>query len=363
MNIAFLHAGFSNTGGIQRVVSIILNALSKDSNYNLFSIEYIKSENKDVKIDERVHRFSLYDYDISMTKAILCGKVIGKTRKILKDNHIDVIIACGVLYFPVAVLAGKLSGVKSICWEHTNPKVANDCKFQKQARHFGLRYSSANLLITESAKKFYDSVKRKKNIRIYNPVDNQLFENPCSYDVESKKIISVGRLCYAKNFELLIELAEKVLSKHTDWSWDIYGDGEEYEKLKNRILNTSVSDRLTLKGNASNIYDLYPKYSFLVMTSRFEGFPMVLLEGAAKSLPLVSFDIETGPNEIIDDGVNGYLIKHGDHDTMVERINSLISNPETRKKMSENVQITAKQFSVEEICEEWKLLLKELQVC
>ena len=361
MNVAFLHAGFLNTGGIQRVVSIMLNALAKEDDCNLVSIEYIKSDNPDVKIDERVRRFHLYETGMSMTKAMLCGGVINKTKKILRDNDIDVIIACGVLYFPVAVIAGKLSGARSVCWEHTNPKVSCDHKFQKQIRLFGLKRSDANVLITASAQKYYNSIKKKKNVLIYNPVDEKLFENKNTYNEESKKIISVGRLCYAKNFELLIELADKVLGEHTDWSWDIYGDGEEYEKLKNLILNTSVSDRLTLKGNATNIYDLYPEYSFLVMTSRFEGFPMVLLEGAAKSLPLVSFDIETGPDEIIEDGVNGYLIEPGDHDKMVEKINYLISNVETRKTMSENVYETAHRFSVKEICKEWKVLLKELQ--
>ena len=71
--------------------------------------------------------------------------------------------------------------------------------------------------------------------------------------------------------------------------------------------------------------------------------------------------IETGPNEIIGDGVNGYLIEPGDHDKMVEKINYLISNVETRKTMSENVYETAHRFSVKEICKEWKVLLKELQ--
>lgn len=359
MNVAFIHSGFSSSGGIERVVSIILNEMAKHEDYHLLSIEYLTENQQYYEIDSRVQRFPLYHSPLSMTKAMVSERIIQKTRKILKENHVDAVIGCGALYFPIAVIAGKLSGAKSICWEHTNPKVRHDFKFQKQMREFGLKHSDANVLITQRAKQYYDSIKRKENVLIYNPVDNQLFETHASYDVQSHKIISVGRLCYAKNYDLLIQIAEKVLGQHTDWSWDIYGDGEEYERLQKLIAATSVSDRLTLKGNAANIYALYPQYSFLVMTSRFEGFPMVLLEAAAKSLPMVSFDIETGPNEIIVDGVNGCLIDAGDSDGMVERIDGLIRNPEKRREMSANAFDTAQRFSLKKICARWCQLLEK----
>lgn len=362
MNVAFIHSGFSNSGGIERVVSIILNEMSKRDDYHVVSIEFVKENQQCVEIDNRVQRFYLYQSPLSMTKAITTGKIIQKTKKLLKDNHMDIVIGCGALYFPIAVIAGRMSGAKSICWEHTNPKVCNDYKFQKQIRQFGLKRSDANVLITESAKKYYDSIKRKENVLIYNPVDNQLFAEHTSYDVNSQKIISVGRLCYAKNYDLLIKIAEKILSKHMDWSWDIYGDGEEFERLQKLISITSVSDRLALKGNVLNIYELYSRYSFLVMTSRYEGFPMVLLEAAAKSLPLVSFDIETGPNEIIMDDVNGYLINANDPDAMVDKIDALICNSEKRKEMSKNVYDTALKFSVERICEQWYKLLENVKM-
>lgn len=360
MNIAFIHAGFSNSGGIERVVSIILNSLSKDESLNIFSIEYIKGSKQCVEINSCVHRFYLYEKPISMTNAIAKGKIIGKVKKIIKENKIDIVIGCGVLYFPVTVVASKSAGAKSVCWEHTNPKVTDDYKFQKQMRAFGLKFSDANILITKSAKTFYDSVKAKKNVLIYNPVDDKLFENQCVYNAQSKKIISVGRLCYAKNYDLLIKIAEKVLSRFEDWSWDIYGDGEEREHLEKLISDTCVKDRLILKGNALNIYELYPEYSFLVMTSRYEGFPMVLLEAAAKSLPLVSFDIETGPNEIINDNVNGYLIKNNSREEMEAKIGDLIIDAEKRQMMSDNVFKTAQTFSVDKICKDWKLFFEEV---
>lgn len=362
MNVAFIHSGFSNSGGIERVVSIIINEMSKREDYRVISIEFLNDNRQCVEINDRVLRVPLYQAPLSMTKAVTTGHIIQKTKKILKENHVNIVVGCGALYFPIAVVAGKLSGARSVCWEHTNPKVCNDYKFQKQIRYFGLKHSDANVLITESAKKYYDSVKQKKNVLIYNPVDDKLFAEHNTYDTHSHKIISVGRLCYAKNYDLLIKIAARILAKHTDWSWDIYGGGEEYERLQKLISGTSVSDRLSLKGNALNIYELYPQYSFLVMTSRYEGFPMVLLEAAAKSLPLVSFDIETGPNEIIVDGVNGYLIEPGDSDAMIEKIDALISNSEKRKELSANVHDTALKFSVERICKQWYKLFENMKI-
>ena len=360
MNIAFINGGFSNIGGADRVVSIILNEISKREDYNVFSIEFLNLSHQYFAINKKVHRFSLYHSPLSMTKAIIIGKIIQKAKKIIKENHIEIVIGCGAIFFPVAVIASKMSGAKSICWEHTNPKVCNEFKFLKQIRQFGLKCSNANVLITESAKKYYDSIKKKNNVLIYNPVDKQLFMEHTPYNVKSKKIISVGRLCYAKNYDLLIQIAEKVLNMHTDWSWDIYGDGEEYDRLKKLISDTTISDRLTLKGNSSNIYELYSQYSFLVMTSRYEGFPMVLLEAAAKSLPLVSFDIETGPNEIIVDDVNGYLINANDSNSMITKIENLICNPKKRKDMSINAYETAKKFTLERICEQWYKLFENI---
>lgn len=360
MNIAFIHSGFSNSGGIERAVSIIANELSNQPDHNIFSVEYVNNGKQCVELNHKIRRFGLYKSAISMTRAFVKSNLIHKVKKILKENDIDVVIGCGVLYFPITVIAARHNGAKSICWEHTNPKITNDYRFQRIIRKFGLKHSNANVVITESAKIFYDSIKPQKNYLIYNPVDSSLFEKQTSYDIESRKIISVGRLCYAKNYDLLIQVAEKVLSNYKDWSWDIYGDGEEYDRLNQLISKTSVSQRLNLKGNALNIYDLYPEYSFIVMTSRYEGFPMVLLEAAAKSLPLVSFDIETGPKEIIEDGINGFLIEKNNFEMMVEKISNLIVDSKKRKAMSDKSIVTAQKFTAEKACSGWKVLIQNL---
>ena len=100
----------------------------------------------------------------------------------------------------------------------------------------------------------------------------------------------------------------------------------------------------------------------IVMTSRYEGFPMTLLEGAANGLPMLSYDILTGPNEIIDNGVNGYLIDEGNSEEMARKIASLLLNKEKRLEFSKESQKTAKRFDVNSIATEWYKMFKELNI-
>ena len=106
-------------------------------------------------------------------------------------------------------------------------------------------------------------------------------------------------------------------------------------------------------GQVTDLYNRYKEYSFMVMTSRYEGFPMTLLEGCGNSLPLVSFDIPTGPDEIIDDGENGFLLDTEDCDGMVKRIIQLIENLDLRREMSEKSLIKSKAYKIKDICNAW----------
>ena len=361
MNICFFHAGFSNIGGIERAVSILLNDLSLDEKYNLFSLEYTKIENRRIyDINESVNCVNLFETRISMTSAIMKKHIVRKVRSFLKERNIDVIIACGVLYFPVAILAARHTKTKVVCWEHTNPYITIDYKFQKISRKFGIKHSDKNVVITARALEFYNKIKKHKNSLIYNPVDKDLVKEVPVYHPDSKKIISVGRLCYAKNYDALIDIAQEVLNHHRDWSWDIYGSGEDFDRLNQKIKSTNIGDRLTLKGGVSDIYQRYNNYSFIVMTSRYEGFPLVLLEASAKGLPMVSFDIETGPSEIICDGQNGYLIAKEDKKDFIKKINHLIDDTELRKFMSKNSYECSKKFHVDKITLQWKALFEEM---
>ena len=182
--ICFVHAGLEQHGGIGRVVSIIANGLSRETDIEVVVVSFCKETCRDVYVlNENIKTFNL-----------LSGG-IGRLSKIVRDNSVDVIIACGALYYPLVVCVAKLSRIKSVCWEHTNPEYGNDYKFQKYCRAIGAKHSDVNVLIAKDSVKYYCEKYRVDNNRlIYNPADELLFKKPVKYNTNSRKIVSVGRL-------------------------------------------------------------------------------------------------------------------------------------------------------------------------
>jgi glycosyltransferase involved in cell wall biosynthesis len=293
---------------------------------------------------------------MSMRKAF--PRVVYYLVKHILKYKVDILVASGSLYFPAAIIASKLTGCKIICSDHSNYLSVTGFKYERQARNFAAKYCDVLITLTNRDKENY-----LKNTRVIAKIDSipnimedRLFIDRGTYKCNSKKIISVGRLTYAKNYELLIDIADLVLKKHSDWSWDIYGNGELQSKLENKIKDLNI-ERLNLMGAVSNIYDVYQDYAFLVLTSRYEGYPMVLLESIAKKVPVVSFDCPTGPSEIIDHAQTGLLIKENDITAMVEAIDHMILNDSKRIKMSNACELAIKKFSKSEIIEKWNSYL------
>lgn len=360
MNICFLHSGFGKIGGIERVVDILIKNFALNKNYNIFSLGFL-NDSKCEHIDN-ISFSNLYVKKTSMTRAIIFKFAIVKLIKYLKNNDIDIIIACGVLYYPLAVISAKLAHVKSICWEHTNPNINCDYKFQNLCRKFGMKFSDQNVCISLEGYKYYCNIVKNKNLLIHNPLDPRIYASLNTYSDNSKKIISVGRLTKVKNFSVIMEIVEDIKDffENNGITWDIYGDGEEYEKLNKLIVEKKLEKYIKLMGNVTNIYDVYKDYMFIVMTSLYEGFPMVLIEASANGLPMISFDVETGPNEIIKSGINGFIIPLNDLKEMENKIKYLVNNKQARVNMSKNSRNTSSNYDIKNICDDWYKLFARL---
>lgn len=361
-NICFLLGNIQGNGGIARVVSIIANELCKNENFKVTLISYCPAvEPAGYTYSEKIVFDQLYPERISMTKAILTGNAVGRLKKALAGAKADVLIACGALYFPLAVLATAKSATKCYCWEHSDPAGTSDHKFQMLSRKIAVKKADKIILLTKAARDYYAKTLgagEEKLLQIYNPVSDKA-ANSTEYDTASKKILSVGRLTYQKNFQLLVEIAEKVLAEHPDWTWDICGEGEDRAELEKMIEEKGLEGKLFLRGQVKDMYQRYREYAVLVMTSRYEGFPMSLIEGAANRLPLVAFDVPTGPAEIISDGENGFLIEADKKELMADKICTLIEDAELRARMSARAYEGAKSFELKSIIKTWENILME----
>lgn len=177
--------------------------------------------------------------------------------------------------------------------------------------------------------------------------------NPEKSKLIAKKVVSLGRLDAQKGYDMLIDVWRLIAANYPDWTLEIYGQGEWYQMLQDKIINYNLQDKVILKGVVSNVEKVYGNGSIYVMSSRYEGFGMVLIEAMSCGLPAVSFDCEHGPREIITDGSDGFLVEPNNIDQLAEKICFLIENEYLRMEMGSNAIESVKRFSKEPIMLKW----------
>lgn len=353
MKICFFIDDYSAVGGIQRVTSMVSSYLAKDNDVHVVSMYQEHGDQNDTLYSENVYLKTLIPGEKKYIQQ--CFKMVKLLKNYIKNNNIDILIATSEMLSPYCYLAIKGTHTKYIVWTHTPPLNNSEAKLQKIFKRLGVKTSSLTISLTEKSS---NELKELYNVNhvtyIPNPIDPKIIRE-VNYDSNSKKIITVGRICYQKYYEKLVEVAALILPDNKDWSWDIYGDGE-IDRLKNLIKEKRLDSQINLMGNVKDMYSRYKNYSFQVMTSRFEGFPMTILEGLGCGLPIVSFNIP-GVDEIIKDKRNGYLIKPYDASEMAEVINNLIINKDTRKQISSNNVNDRNDYSIDATCILWKKIL------
>ncbi|MBS1447324.1 MAG: glycosyltransferase family 4 protein [Odoribacter sp.] len=191
---------------------------------------------------------------------------------------------------------------------------------------------------------------------LYNPLS---FFPETTSRCENKKVIAVGRYMPQKGFDLLIDCWKIVSEKHPDWILSIYGDGMRQE-LQEQINRLGLQHQCRLEHSVSNITEKYLESSIFVLSSRYEGFGMVIIEAMACGLPTVSFACPCGPKDIIKDGKDGFLVENSDIEQMAEKICHLIEHEDERKCMGKNARLNVERFKIENIGPQWEKLFEEV---
>jgi len=171
---------------------------------------------------------------------------------------------------------------------------------------------------------------------------------------ENKQAIFVGRLTEQKGLEYLIETWTGVYKKHPDWKLLIYGTGEQRELLESLIIQAGLAGIVEIHAPTKQIMEKYLESSIFLLTSRFEGFGMVLIEAMACGVPVVSFNCPWGPADIIRDGEDGFLVRYLDTNEAAQKVCQLIEHPDLRKKMGLQARENVRRYSQGEIMQLWK---------
>lgn len=343
MHILFIINSLESKGGTERVASLLANWLSSFHELTILS-KYFDGRKNAYWLDKSVNDIKLIGNDFTF---------ISKCKQhILQSNPDLIIIHTMSKLTPVLLLRDiKANNIWSL--EHISYNF-HSCLFRYLRQKLYRKLDKVITLTHEDAKN-YDFVSDKLSV-IAN--SNSLPIRKSVNSLDSKIVVSIGRLTYQKGYDLLIKSWALVEKKHPDWSLHIYGEGKDEGNLKRLISNYKLKN-VVFKGLTSSVQAAYDEAAFYVMSSRFEGFGMVLIEAQSRGLPIVSFDCPSGPAEIISEGIDGYLVENGNVKMLAERIAYLIDNGSMRQVLSANALISAKRFEPEQIINQWITLIDD----
>lgn len=373
MRIVYCIAGTYNSGGMERVLANKANYLS-DIGHEIIIVTTDQMHRK--SFFPMSPKIQMYDLDINYEENFNSG-FIGKSIAFVKKQKIhrkrltyllgkikaDVIVSmfCGDVYLlpymkdgSKKVLEIHFSKYKRLQYGRKGLLRLVDHIFTYRDKKIVSLYDRF-IVLTDSDAQLWGKLSNLQVIPNFLP-----FESDARSNLTNRQIIAVGRLDYQKGFDNLINIWKKVSERSEGWVLKIIGDGPLRTQLLNQIANMGLKDRIILQNATSDIVKEYLNSSILVMTSRYEGFGMVLLEAQSVGVPTISFDCKCGPGEIIVDSRNGYLIPEGQFDMFADKLLDLINDSVKRYRMGEAAYEDSARFSAKNIMGKWITLFESL---
>jgi GalNAc-alpha-(1->4)-GalNAc-alpha-(1->3)-diNAcBac-PP-undecaprenol alpha-1,4-N-acetyl-D-galactosaminyltransferase len=329
------------TGGMERVLIELGNYFSENGLFGeIHLISLVESEihfSYDKNMIIHIPKFNYKDY----SKINYTLKTFSFLRRKIIEISPDIILNFGDHYNSFVILASSFLKPKVFISNRRNPFLSNGFFIDSLNRHL-YRFASGIIAQTEIAKNEIIKKSYNSNITVIpNPVKLLTYENLKRENI----ILNVGRFIDTKNQKLLLQYFFDL--KKYDWRLVFCGEGPKLEEVKDLAKQLGLEDYVSFEGNIREINAFYQKARIFAFTSTSEGFPNVLIEAMSAGLACISFDCETGPSDIIQNDVDGYLISNFDHHNYKLKLKELMENEYARNIISENALKKSLSFSMD----------------
>jgi glycosyltransferase involved in cell wall biosynthesis len=363
MRILYITPIIKGEGGVQKILSIKTNYFIDNFNYQIDILS--KNDENDNLLFDYNKEIGFYDLSLKGNKISTLFQYKKQLQNCIKLVNPDCIIVCdfGLKGFLIPFL---IHTKKPVIFE-AHGSLYNESKYYKVTFFSKLAHNLKYLYRIFCAKRFdlfialsKESLKEwnlKKGVVIPNSVvvNNNLFA-----PLISKKVIVVARHSYEKGIDRILQVWKIVSQKHIDWELEIYGTEDQSLQLKSLAEALTISDRVRFYDPVKDIENKYLDSAIYAMTSRSEGFPMVLLEAMSYGLPVVAFDCPIGPKSIIINNENGFLIPDGNIELFATKINELIEDVNLRKTIGIAAQKSMEKYNIDTIMKMWNELFTEI---
>lgn len=349
MKIFFLINSLHTSGGTERVTTIIANELSKKG----FEVGIIALHGGGSPFFELLDKIELFYINPSGYKSIYTHFLSNLYRlRIIYVKHapnivIDVCSAMSLLSIPATIF----TNIKVITWEHFNSNIDWNPITTPLSRYLAAKRS--NMIITLTQRDAENYKQRYKALNVIS-ISNPITCNTNSQALLNQNIVlAIGRLTEQKGFDMLIKAWHLITKDNKNWKLRIVGGGEMETQLLEMIDFYHLNKTIELLPPTNDVVSLYKNASIYVMSSRFEGLPLVLIEAMSMGLPIVSFDCETGPRELIENDVTGVLVPSNDIEKLASELNLLMNDKERQLRYGKNALLKSKDYEIEPIIKKW----------